>query len=62
MDVAPTPGFYNERFKIQLWEEHKVVPVEIVFTRKGVAKYFNPIDHNTPESQIKLLFNYNEIA
>ncbi len=50
MDVAPTPGFYNERFKIQLWEEHKVVPVEIVFTRQGMAKYFGPIDHNTPES------------
>ena len=50
MDVAPTPGFYSEKFSILLWEEHKVVPVDIVFTRKGMAKYFGPIDHNTPES------------
>ena len=50
MNVAPTPGFYNEKFSIRLWEEGKVVPVDIVFTRNGMAKYFGPIDHKTPES------------
>jgi hypothetical protein len=50
MNIAPTPGFYNDKFSIRLWEEGKVVPVDIVFTRNGMAKYFGPIDHKTPES------------
>ena len=39
MNVAPTPGFYFEKFTIYLWEEMKVVPTKVVFTRDGMAKY-----------------------
>jgi len=63
MNVAPTPGFYSEKFNIYLWEEMKVVQAKVVFTREGMAKHFGTkIDSLTPKSDIKILFRYDDIA